>query len=300
VSIPVITGFTNSFTNIAKVENYGIEFAAGYKQKVTNDLNIRGNFNISFNRNEVLEIDGKNKELWTGSFYGVQNRSVVGRPIGMITGFKVLGIFQTDAEVAASPKQDGAIPRVYKYWDATGDGTISYDTKDMVEIGNPWPAFNWAFTLESDYKKFDLNMLFMGAQNYDIMRDIEKTTMNMDGVFNILQSGVNRFRSADNPGDGRGATSNTWKWERESNSRYVYDASHMWVKSVTLGYTLSNQASIVKSTRFFFTADNLFLITNYPGSNPEINTSNDDRSPGRDDEAYPIPRTFSVGAVIKF
>lgn len=300
VSIPAITGFTTSFTNIGKVQNYGLEFAVGYKQKVNNDLNVRGNFNIAFNRNEVLEIDGNNKELWTGSFYGVQNRSQVGRPIGMITGFKVLGIFQTDEEVAASPKQDGAIPGVYKYFDATGDGIISYDTKDMVEIGNPWPAFNWAFTLESDYKRFDLNMLFMGAQNYDIMRDIEKTTMNMDGVFNILQSGVNRFRSAENPGDGVGATSNTWKWERESNSRYVYDASHVWVKSVTLGYTLANEGSIVKSTRFYFNAENLFLITNYPGSNPEINTSNDDRSPGRDDEAYPIPRTFSLGAVIKF
>ena len=300
VSIPVITGFTNSFTNIGKVKNYGLEFAAGYKQKVTNDLNIRGNFNISFNRNEVLEIDGKNKELWTGSFYGVHNRSVVGRPIGMLTGFKVLGIFQTDEEVAASPKQDGAIPGVYKYWDATGDGIVSYDTKDMVEIGNPHPAFEWAFTLEADYKRFDLNMLFMGAQNYDIMRDIEKTTMNMDGVFNILQSGVNRWRSAENPGDGRGATSNTWKWERESNSRYVYDASHAWVKSVTLGYTISNDARILKSTRFYFNAENLFLITNYPGSNPEINTGNDDRSPGRDDEAYPVPRTFSLGAVMKF
>lgn len=300
VSIPVITGFNSSFTNIGKVKNYGIEFAVGYKQKVTNDLNFRGNFNISFNRNEVLEIDGKNKELWTGSFYGVQNRSQVGRPIGMITGFKVLGIFQTDEEVAASPKQDGAIPGVYKYWDATGDGTISYDTKDMVEIGNPWPAFNWAFTLETDYKKFDLNVLFMGAQNYDVMRDIEKTTMNMDGVFNILQSGVNRWRSAENPGDGRGATSNTWKWERESNSRYVYDASHAWVKSVTLGYTLTNENMIVKSTRFYFNAENLFLITNYPGNNPEVNTSNDDKSPGRDDEAYPIPRTFSLGAIFKF
>jgi TonB-linked SusC/RagA family outer membrane protein len=300
VSIPVITGFNSSFTNIGKVKNYGLEFAVGYKQKVTNDLNFRGNFNISFNRNEVLEIDGKNDELWTGSFYGVYNRSVVGRPIGMLTGYKVLGIFQTDEEVAASPKQDGAIPGVYKYWDFTGDGTVSYDTKDMVEIGNPWPAFNWALTLEADYKKFDLNVLFMGAQNYDIMRDIEKTTMNMDGVFNILQSGVNRFRSAENPGDGRGPTSNTWKWERESNSRYVYDASHAWVKSLTLGYTLTNEAKLLKSTRFFLTAENLFLITKYPGSNPEINTSGDNKSPGRDDEAYPVPRTFSLGAIIKF
>ena len=300
VSVPVITGFTSTLTNVGKVQNTGLEFAVGYKTKITNDLSFNSNFNISFNRNKVLEIDGKNKELWSGSFYGVQNRSVIGRPIGMITGFKVLGIFQTDAEVASSPKQDGAIPGVYKYFDGDGDGQISYDTKDMVEIGNPYPAFNWGLTLGADYKRWDANLLFMGAQNYDIMRDIEKTVMNMDGVFNILQSGVDRFRSATQPGDGRGATSNTWKWERESNSRYVYDASHMWIKTLTIGYNLPADSKILKSSRFYFNVDNLLLVTNYPGTNPEINTSGDNRQPGRDDEAYPIPRTFSVGAIIKF
>jgi len=300
VSVPVITGFTSTLTNVGKVQNTGFEFALSYKTKVTRDINFNSNFNISFNRNKVLEIDGNNKELWSGSFYGVQNRSVIGRPIGMITGFKVLGIFQTDAEVASSPTQDGAIPGVYKYFDGNGDGKISYDTQDMVEIGNPYPAFEWGLTLGADYKKFDINLLFMGAEHYDIMRDIEKTVMNMDGVFNILQSGVNRFRSAAQPGDGRGATSNTWKWERESNSRYVYDASHMWIKTLTIGYTLPADSKVLKSSRFYFNIDNLLLVTNYPGTNPEINTSGDNRQPGRDDEAYPVPRTYSIGAIIKF
>jgi TonB-linked SusC/RagA family outer membrane protein len=288
VSVPVITGFTSTLTNVGKVQN------------ITRDVKFNSNFNISFNRNKVLEIDGNNKELWSGSFYGVQNRSVIGRPIGMITGFKVIGIFQTDAEVASSPTQDGAIPGVYKYFDGNGDGKISYDTKDMVEIGDPYPAFEWGLTLGANYKRFDINMLFMGAQHYDIMRDIEKTVMNMDGVFNILQSGVNRFRSATQPGDGRGATSNTWKWERESNSRYVYDASHMWIKTLTIGYTLPAGSKMLKSSRFYFNIDNLLLVTNYPGTNPEINTSGDNRQPGRDDEAYPVPRTYSIGAIIKF
>ena len=217
----------------------------------------------------------------------------------MITGFKVLGIFNTDAEIAASPTQDGAIPGVYKYLDASGDGKVSYDTKDMVEIGNPWPKYNWGLTIGGDYKNFDLNILLTGAMKYDIERDIEKTVINMDGVFNILQSGVNRWRSATNPGDGVGATSNTWKWERESNSRYVYDASHAWIKSVTIGYTLPKTTKILKGTRFYFSADNLLLITKYPGNNPDVNTG-DSRSPGRDDEAYPIPRTLAIGANIKF
>jgi len=300
VSIPVITGFNNSFTNVGKVENSGLELAANYKTKITNDLNFRCNFNISFNKNKVLAIDGQNDALWSGSFYDVYSVSKVGRPIGMMTGFKVLGIFQTDAEVAASPTQDGAIPGVYKYLDGNGDGKISYDTKDMVEIGNPWPKYNWGMTLGLDYKNFDLNVLLTGAMKYDAFRQIEKTTMNMDGVFNILQSGVNRFRSAANPGDGVGATSNTWKWERESNSRYVYDASHLWVKSVSIGYTLPNAAKILKGTRLYVTADNLLLVTKYPGSNPDVNVTGNARTPGVDDEAYPIPRTFTIGANIKF
>ncbi len=299
VSIPVITGFTNTFTNVGKVQNTGAEFAINYKTKIGKDFNLRCNFNISFNRNKVLEIDGQNDELWTGDFYGVYNRSKVGRPIGMITGFKVLGIFNTDEEIAASPTQDGAIPGVYKYFDATGDGTVSYDRQDMVEIGNPWPKYNWGLTLGGDYKNFDLTVLLTGAMHYDIERDIEKTVMNMDGVFNILQLGVNRWRSAENPGDGVGATSNTWKWERESNSRYVYDASHAWVKSITIGYTLPSMIRVLKGTRFYFSADNLLLITKYPGNNPDVNTG-DSRSPGRDDEAYPVPRTIAIGANIKF
>ena len=297
--LPIITGFNSTLTNLGKVENKGFEFAVGYRTNISKDFNLRSNFNIAFNRNKVLEINGDNDELWNGSFYGVYNRSVIGRPIGMLTGYRVLGIFNTDEEIANSPTQDGAVPGVYKYWDANGDGVISYNREDdMVEVGNPHPDFVWGLTLGADFKGFDLNILMTGAQNYDIMRDIEKTTMNMDGVFNILQSGKNRWRSAENPGDGRGPTSNHWKWQRESNSRYIYDASHAWLKSVTIGYTIPRTISVLGGTRFYVNADNLLLITDYPGGNPEANNSGDGRFAGRDDEAYPVPRTFTVGASI--
>src|SRR5690606_11534099 len=173
--------------------------------------------------------------------YSTYNVSRVGRPIGMLTGFKMMGIFNTQEEIDAWPTQDGAIPGVYKYFDANGDGVISYDQEDMIEIGNPHPKFFWALTLGADHKGFDINVLLTGAQDYDVFRNIEATTMNMDGVFNVLASAKNRWRSPENPGDGVGATSNTWKWQRESNSRYVYDAIHIWIKNVSLGYTFPKQ-----------------------------------------------------------
>jgi TonB-linked SusC/RagA family outer membrane protein len=299
VQIPAIAGFNNAFSNIGKVENRGLELALDYRTRI-NEINIHSSFNISFNRNKVLAIRGGNDAIWQGTFYDGLSVSRVGRPIGMITGYKVLGIFNTEEEIATSPTQDGAIPGVYRYLDHDNDGVISYaaDDRDMVEIGNPNPDFTWGLTLGGDFKGFDVNVLFTGAQNYDLYRNIESTTMNMDGVFNVLQSAVNRWRSATDRGDGVGPTSNTWKWERESNSRYVHDASHMWIRNVSIGYTFFRIAAL-SSVRVFLNAENLALISNYPGGNPEVNIR-EGTQPGFDEEAYPLPRTFSMGASIKF
>lgn len=303
INLPAISGFTSTLGNVGKVENTGFEFALGYRTKI-DEVRLSGNFNISFNRNKVLEIRGENDEIWSGSFYGDYNVSKVGRPIGMIYGYKVLGIFQNEEEITKSPTQDGAVPGVYKYYDANGDGKISYDTKDMVEIGNPWPKATYGLTLTGDYKNVDLSVLFTGSQGYDVFRQIESSTMNMDGVFNVLAASKDRFRSGQNPGSGKYATTNTWKWERESNSRYVYSGSHMWVKNVSIGYTLPKSKLRFSGIRVYASADNLFLITKYPGNNPDVNNnsvnSNGAITPGLDDEAYPISRTFSIGANLTF
>ena len=298
IQLPAISGFTSSLGNVGKVQNNGLEFSAGYRTKI-NSFTVWGNGNISFNRNKVLAIRGVNDEIWSGSLYSDYNVSKVGRPIGMIYGFKMMGIFQNQADIDKWPTQDGAIPGVYKYYDATGDGVISYDTKDMIEIGNPWPKYTWGLTVGADYKNFDLSVIFIGAAHYDNFRNIEASTLNMDGVFNVLAVSKDRFRSESQPGNGWVATTNTWKWERESNSRYVYDATHTWVKNISLGYTLPKSALDIKSLRIYLSADNLFLITDYPGNNPDIN-SRGGISPGFDDEAYPVGRTFSIGANLTF
>ena len=112
---------------------------------------------------------GENDYLERNWSYTMYSRSEVGRPIGMLWGYKKLGIFNSDEEIASSPRQEGAIPGVYKYWDANGDGEVTYwDTQDMVEIGNPHPKFTWALTLGAEYRNFDLNILVTGAQDYDL------------------------------------------------------------------------------------------------------------------------------------
>lgn len=302
VSIPAISGFTTSITNIGQVRNRGLEFAVNYSERI-GKLSLRTNANIAFNRSRVMEINGSNNILWYGSFYGGYNVNKVGRPIGMIYGYDKIGIFNTQDEINRSPKQDGVIPGGMKFRDADGNGEITYDTKDMVEIGNPNPKFTWGLNVDGDYKRFDFNVLFMGAQDFDVYRNIEASTMNMDGVFNVLDKAKDRWRSPENPGSNpndvhaQGGT-NYFKWSRESSNRYVYDASYAWVKNVTLGYNFP-KAKYFTNIRVFVSANNLFIFTKYPGNNPDVSQRSGTQL-GNDDEAYPVPRTFAIGAKFNF
>ena len=303
VSIPSVSGFTTALDNIGKVDNHGIEIGAEYRTSF-GALNLRTNANISFNRNKILAIKGENEALYYGSFYGGYNVQKVGRPIGMIYGYNKLGIFNTQAEIDAAPKQDGAIPGAMRFEDTNHDGVISYDTQDMVEIGNPNPAFTWAWTFAGDYKKFDFNIMFLGTQDFDVYRNIEASTMNMDGVFNVLDKAKDRWRSAQNPGTNpsdvhaQGGTS-YFKWSRESSNRYVYDGSYVWLKTITLGYNLPKFKSILSNARIFVTGNNLFIFTKYPGNNPDASVRGTTEL-NNDDESYPVPRTFATGIKLNF
>jgi len=122
--------------------------------------------------------------------------------------------------------------------------------------------------------------------------------MNMDGVFNVETKAADRFRYTTMSGDG--PTSNFWKWEREGNSYYISDASHVWLRSLSIGYTIPiNENSFLNGVRVYVNGDNLLLFTDYEYGNPQP----DDRTglrPGVDESPYPLARTISLGATLKF
>jgi TonB-linked SusC/RagA family outer membrane protein len=303
VEVPAVAGFGNIITNVGKLENKGFEFGLNYRDKY-GDVTFNTGFNISFNRNKVLEIDGDRNSLLTGAFYDGYNISTVGQPIGMFYGFKVLGTYQNQAQIDGTPHNPNHIPGTYQYFDGNGDGVISYDTQDMVVIGNPNPKFTWGWNWNVGYKQFDLSMLLNGSQGGQLYRAVEMNLANIDGVFNVLSDVKNRWRSEQNPGNGKWPGSNTYYFTRESNSKYVYSGNYLWIKNITLGYAIPRIKNAVDA-KIFVSVDNAFLFTKYPGNNPEVNAArtnngNDVISPGRDGESYPVPRTISIGTRINF
>ena len=308
-NIPAVSGFTSTLKNLGKVQNQGVELAATYRVKL-GAVNFHTNANITINRSKILAIRGANDFILQGSQYGGYNIQQVGSPIGMIFGYRKLGIFNTQAEIDAAPKQDGAIPGAMKFADLHGapdggpDGIVSYDTKDMTTIGNPNPKFTWAWNVGADYKRFDISLLFMGAYKFDIYRNIEASTMNMDGVFNVLEKAKDRWKSPEDPGSNPNAKNSQggtdyFKWSRESSERYVYDGTNTWLKNITIGYNLPKMKGVLSDARIFVNAANLFIWTKYPGSNPEAGVRSGTEL-NNDDESYPIPRTYSAGLRINF
>ncbi|MFA6084026.1 SusC/RagA family TonB-linked outer membrane protein [Mucilaginibacter sp.] len=303
VEVPAVAGFGNIITNIGKLQNKGVELGINYRDKY-GVVTFNTGFNISFNRSKVLAIDGDRNSLLTGAFYDGYNISQVGQPIGMFYGFKVLGIYQNQAQIDATPHNPNNIPGTYQYLDGNGDGVISYDTQDMVVIGNPNPKFTWGWNWNVGYKRFDLSMLLNGSYGGQIYRAVDMNLANIDGVFNVLSDVQNRWRSEQNPGAGKWPGSNTYYFTREANSVYVYSGNYMWIKNITLGYTIPRVKNIFDA-KIFVSVDNAFLFTKYPGNNPEVNAAranngNDVISPGRDGESYPVPRTISIGTRINF
>jgi len=303
VQIPAITGFTTALSNIGKVENKGFEFAATYRENF-GDFNISTNFNIAFNRNEILEINRGVDQIFTSNdYYGGNNIFRVGEPVGLLYGFVVEGIFETEEEIAQFPSHPGNTIGTYRYRDVNGDGEITYDRQDWDVIGNPNPDFTWGLNVNMDYKGFDMSFGFMGAQGYDLYRNVDHFTMNVDGVFNTSTDMLERWQSPENPGGGYWAGTGNFQFTREASSRFVYDASHVWFRNITIGYTFPKFSDLV-GLRLYSTIENVAIITDYPGNNPQANSGNPFNpqtvTVGIDNDVFPIPRIYSFGLNLNF
>lgn len=307
LTIPPSNGFGTYNTNVGKVENRGLEFGIGVHDFLKGNLqwNINGNF--SLNRNKISDL-GQINSFAAPSFNAIGNQSLniarVGDPIASFFGYRIIGIYQNEAEVENSPA-DPAVPAPgsFKYADLNNDGRISDEDREI--IGNPYPDFIFGLTNDWSYKGFSLSVFLQGSIGQDV---INANRYYLDALGRGVQSNVSQA-AYDNRWVGEG-TSNTYPKASmladPFGSRFsdfiVEDASFVRVKNVTLSHIL-RQGIIpgIQSLRVFLSSDNLFTFTNYSGYDPEINSRGDNaQMQGIDSGSIPQYRTFSVGINVGF
>ncbi len=314
--VPGIFGILNpnSYPTIngGDVRNRGIELALGYHNSI-GDFNFSINGNISYNNNEVLNvpsadsiIHGESSVLFNGSseFYRTQN----GYPIGYFYGYKTDGIFQDTSEIRlyandGQPIQPSAKPGDVKFVDTDGDGKITTDDRTM--IGTPWPKYAYGISFNADYKGFDLSVIVQGVSGNDVVNGVRP----MDNIkANWTGETLERWHG---PGTSnkypRLVNGSSVNWTNISDL-YIQNGSYLKVRSINLGYDLSQ--SILKGKvaqfRLYVSVVNAFTFTKYKGYDPEIGYGDYDYnryanfSTGVDIGTYPQSRQYLVGLGVKF
>jgi len=313
--VPLSSGFSNIQSNIGELKFWGHEFMVSGDIIRQGKLRWSGNFNISFDRNETVSLATQDGLLPSGLLL-YQYRSHltrVGQPVAMYFGAIHEGVYVNQADFDNSPKHESSQVGTVKFRDLNGDGIISFPD-DMTIIGNPWPKYTFGMTNNLDYGKFNLSFSLAGSYGNQILAFHENWTTNLDGVFNVLSEVKNRWKSPEDPGDGKygSVQQGTTFLERDRwNTRFLKDGSYLAIKNITLGYDIPvNSSSVITRANVYISSQNTFIFTKYPGPNPEVNTQVNGATaanqnsfgiaPGVDENSYPIPRTISLGINLTF
>ncbi|MBO9675759.1 MAG: TonB-dependent receptor [Sphingobacteriaceae bacterium] len=308
IAVPILAtaGANPPFINGGNVRNTGIELALTYKNKV-GEFNYSVGVNGAYNKNKVENIPtsdgiihGGENELFNNAleFY----RAQTGFPIGYFWGLKTAGIFQNEAEVqnyrSASGKviQPTAAPGDVKYVDVNGDGMI--DNLDRGMIGNPNPNYTFGITLSGDYKGFDFSVVASGVAGNDIVQSYRNPSSQFGNYTTRI---LDRWHGEGTSNTIPRVTEDNRNWSNFSDL-YIQKGDFLRISNITVGYNLGKvfKKSYLKQVRLYAAALNVYTFTKYDGMDPEIGYGTQGFASGIDLGYYPRPRTFMIGANLKF
>lgn len=294
-------GASSPTINAGSVKNYGLEFAVGYKDKITEDFTFDMNYNVTFVKNKVTKVNNGTGFI-SGGLFGLNtqpSRMEVGHELGYFYGYKTDGIFQNQAEVDAHPSQQAlgavAAPGDIRFVDVNGDGVINTD--DRTKLGDPIPAATMGFNLQMNFKNFDFSAFTFASIGNDMVRNYERNVSLGNKMNYLLDRWTGEGTSNSVPRVTTSATSNN-----VFSDYYVEDASFVRIQNVQLGYTIKNkflEKAGVSKARLYAGVNNLFTFTKYKGYDPAA-SSGAPIGGGVDFGFYPVPRIYMLGANINF
>jgi hypothetical protein len=216
----------------------------------------------------------------------------------MFYGFVFEGLYKDQADLDNSPKYATSQIGTIKMKDVNGDDTVTND--DRTFIGNPNPKFTFGFTNNFEYGHFDLSITMSGSVGGKILNASRWAYLtNLDGARMLLAAVKDRWRSPEDPGSGvyPRTMSGTTALGRYVNSQWLENGSFLTVKNIALGYTIDlGNNLMLKTLRVYGSVQQALILTGYSGLNPEISLNGlDGTGIGVDENAYPVPRTFSIG-----
>ena len=288
--IPAYVGINmDPYGNVGRVNNEGFDSQLAYNDKFGQlDLQLFGN--VSFNRNIVIENDRPAPFPW---------QDTKGRKVGQQFGYISLGLFESEEEIANSPRQPGLVrPGDIKFKDMNGDGKIN--DQDVSAIGyGEIPEFVYGFGFNVNYRSFTVSTLFQGVGNVNMVIGGEAVMPFSNNITNgTMLSNIDDRWSLENPNPNafyprlsEGRVNSNF----ETSTFWMKNVEYLRLKTLMLSYNLPRgwiDRAKIKGANVFFSGVNLFTIT--PFKLWDVEKGN-----GRGD-SYPNLSTYSVGFNVNF
>lgn len=280
--VPVSTYWTN-IPNM-EIKNNGVEIALDYNNYVNDHFSYNIGGNISITKNQVN--NSPYQILTTGA---AQGSGQTGATINGVLNGESIGAFYIQEFTGIGA--DG----LNQFADTNNDGEILDD--DRIVAGNALPDYIYAFYLNFNYKNFDLGLNFNGAGGHKIYNHVAMSSFNKGNL-------ANSFNTTDR--------AIAYLNESATNSnlvstRYLEKGDFLRLNNATLGYNFNlNNLGLgesIKNLRLSVTGQNLFVITDYSGFDPEINTGSaigGIQTFGIDYFSYPKSRTLLLSLNVEF
>lgn len=194
----------------------------------------------------------------------------------------------------------------YIYADANGDGIYGgTDDREFQSVSSD-PKYNFGMQMSASYQGFDLSLNWAGAAGFKrywgATTGYNSPTTRVGLALSEDIAFDHYFYDPANPSDGRtnlGATygrlvNGESGWQNtEASSLYLYNANYFKLKNITLGYTLPAPVAkkiFTSNLRLYVSIENVFMITNFPGQDPELSNPAE----------YTSLRQFAFGVNISF
>lgn len=271
------------WTNVEDMEivNSGIEFSLEYRSNLKSAFTYNIGGNLTFIDNKVR--NSPFAVLTTGSATGAGQ---TGATINGYINDEAIGAFYMKEFVGIG--DDG----LNTFGDTNGDGQVLEN--DRTVVGSALPDLIYGFYANFEYNRFDLGLNFNGVSGNQIYNH---TTMSLFQKGSLASSFNTTAFATEFPEEDI-TNSN------EVSTRYLEEGSFLRLNNATLGYTVtSGKIDWAKSIRLSVTAQNLFVITNYSGFDPEVNTGSSIggvQTFGIDRFTYPKARTVLLGLNVSF
>ena len=288
--------------NIGDIQNTGFDLSATYRGTISDGLQYSVGATVTTYKNEVVSTPDPGYFDTADSRNGNLVRNQIGHPVSSFFGYKVIGLFRSDSDVAESPAQTAAAPGRFKYQDVNNDGEIT--AADRTFTGNPNPDFTYGLNLGLNYKGFDFAAVFYGSQGNEVYNLVRYYTHFYSGFRGGKSNVLLNAWTPENPNSNIPKIEAAGNFSTSSvpNSYYIENGSFLKLRSLILGYTVKSsvlQKIRANNLRLYVQAANLFTITKYTGLDPEL--MGDSSAFGIDRGNYPNnQQNFLIGLNVSF